>query len=111
MGKAATFVVVLSVVAAPAARALELQRVVSGLGGGVVAVTHAGDGSGRLFITMQDGRVLIHDGTRVLPTPFLDIRPLVQSGGEQGLLSVAFQPGYATNGRFYVYFNSRAGSG
>ena len=105
MRRAATFVVVLSVVAAPAARALELQRVVSGLGAGVVAMTHAGDASGRLFITMQDGRVLVHDGTRVLTTPFLDIRSLVRSGGEQGLLSVAFQPGYATNGRFCVYYN------
>jgi glucose/arabinose dehydrogenase len=110
MTRAAAFAIVLAVVAAPPARALELQRVVSGLGSGVVALTHAGDGSGRLFITMQDGRVLIHDGTRVLPTSFLDIRSLVRSGGEQGLLSVAFQPGYATNGRFYVYYN-RASDG
>jgi glucose/arabinose dehydrogenase len=35
-------------------------------------------------------------------TPFLDIRPLVRSGGEQGLLSVAFDPGYRTNRLFYV---------
>src|SRR5947208_17198300 len=40
-----------------------------------VALTHAGDS--RLFITLQRGQIVIYDGTRVLPMPFLDIRPLV----------------------------------
>jgi glucose/arabinose dehydrogenase len=65
-----------------------------------VALTHAGDS--RLFITLQNGRIVIYDGTRVLPTPFLDIRPLVNFGGERGLLSVAFHPQYKSNGFFYV---------
>jgi len=69
-----------------------------------VAITHAGDSSGRLFITLQGGQIVIYDGVQVLPTPFLDISSLVVSGGEQGLLSVAFHPNYEINGYFYVYY-------
>jgi len=61
-----------------------------------IAITHAGDSSGRLFITLQDGQIVIHDGTQVLAAPFLDISSLVTSGGEQGLLSAAFH--------LYVYY-------
>ena len=59
------------------------------------SITHAGDGSGRLFVTEQIGRVLIHDGESLLNTPFLDIRTRIRAGGERGLLSVAFHPSYA----------------
>ncbi|MGH7474435.1 MAG: PQQ-dependent sugar dehydrogenase, partial [Candidatus Methylomirabilales bacterium] len=45
----------------------------------------------------------------LLPVPFLDISRLVRSGGEQGLLSVAFHPRYATNGLFYVNYTDRVG--
>ena len=72
-----------------------------------VSITHAGDS--RLFITLQVGQVMIHDGTRVLPTPFLDIRSLVLAGGERGLLSIAFHPDYARNGLFFVNYTDRAG--
>lgn len=67
-----------------------------------VAITHAGDS--RIFITQQRGQILIYDGTRMLPTPFLDIQPLVLCCGERGLLSVAFHPRYRDNGLFYVYY-------
>ena len=68
-----------------------------------VAIAHAGDGSGRLFVLEQAGvvRVVRADG-QVLAQPFLDITPLVQSGGEQGLLGIAFHPGYRVNGRFFL---------
>jgi hypothetical protein len=57
-----------------------------------VYVTGAGDGSGRLFIVEQVGRIrVVKDGV-LLTKPFLDIRSLVASGGERGLLSVAFHP-------------------
>ncbi len=69
-----------------------------------IAITHAGDSSGRLFITLQAGQIVIHDGTQLLATPFLDITSLVVSGGERGLLSVAFHPNYESNGFFYVYY-------
>src|SRR5439155_13327681 len=57
-----------------------------------LGVAHAGDGSGRLFIVEQAGRILIHDGGQVLPTPFLDASALVSCCGEQGLLGLAFHP-------------------
>ena len=87
---------------------VSLAPVASGLGS-VTGVTHAGDGSVRLFLTLQNGRILIHDGTSVLPTPFLDIRSLVTSGGERGLLSTAFHPRYPENGFFYVNYTDLAG--
>ncbi len=71
---------------------------------GVTSITHAGDGSGRLFVTEQIGRVLIYDGESLLSTPFLDIRDRVQAGGERGLLSVAFHPRYGQNGYFFVNY-------
>jgi glucose/arabinose dehydrogenase len=63
----------------------------------------------RQFVVEQAGRVMIVRDGRKLGTPFLDIRSLVTSGGEQGLLSVAFPPDYASSGRFYVYYTDRAG--
>jgi len=64
---------------------------------------------GRLYVVEQGGviRVLVNGHLR--SQPFLDIHTLVRSGGEQGLLSVAFDPRYATNHRFYVYFNDTNG--
>lgn len=83
-----------------------LEPVMNGLAQ-PVAITHAGDS--RLFITLQDGRIVIWDGTRVLPEPFLDIRSRVQSGGERGLLSVAFHPRYNENGFFFVDYTDLNG--
>ncbi len=85
---------------------LQLTQVVIGLDL-PVALTHAGDG--RLFITLQRGQIVIWDGTRILPTPFLDIRSQVLCCDERGLLSVAFHPQYATNGLFFVYYNHPGG--
>ncbi|MGQ0568130.1 MAG: PQQ-dependent sugar dehydrogenase, partial [Armatimonadota bacterium] len=69
-------------------------------------VTHAGDGSGRLFLVEQAGLIRIIRNGMVQPTPFLDIRSRVVSGGETGLLSVAFHPSYASNGRFFVNYTA-----
>lgn len=66
-------------------------------------VTHAGDGSGRLFVVERPGQIRVIEGQAVLPDPFLDISPLVTTaGGEQGLLGLAFHPQYSTNGYLYV---------
>ena len=83
------------------AQQFALRQIASGLRS-PVAITHAFDS--RIFITLQEGEIVIYNGTGVLPTPFLDIRTLVRSGGEQGLLSVAFHPNYRENGLFYVYY-------
>lgn len=75
-----------------------------------VHITHAGDGSNRLFIIEQAGRVIILNGKEQTDTPFLDIQSKVDSGGEKGLLSIAFHPDFKNNGRFFVnYTMSRKG--
>jgi glucose/arabinose dehydrogenase len=58
----------------------------------------------RLFVVEQGGRIRVLRDGHMLGTPFLDIAPLVVSGGEQGLLSMAFAPDYASSGRLYVYY-------
>jgi len=77
---------------------------------GPTYVTHAGDGSGRLFVTEKGGTIaLLRNGQRA-PKPFLDITALVtSSGSEQGLLGLAFHPDYANNGRFFVYYTAKNG--
>ena len=77
------------------ATTVALSQVVSGLASPTF-VTHAGDA--RLFIVEQAGRIRILRQGTLLATPFLDITPLVSSGGERGLLSVAFHPDYAVPG-------------
>ena len=56
----------------------------------------------RLFVVEQAGRIMVLDHGHKLKTPFLDIRSKVKFEGERGLLSMAFDPHYKTNGRFYV---------
>lgn len=74
-----------------------------------VHITNAVDGSGRLFITEQAGVIRILKGGMLLPASFLDIRERVKSGGEMGLLSVAFHPRFGENGRFFVNYTSSRG--
>jgi glucose/arabinose dehydrogenase len=70
-----------------------------------VFVTHAGDGSRRLFIIEQPGRILVLENGELLKKPFLDISAQVESGGnEQGLLGLAFHPDFESNGRFFVNY-------
>ena len=75
-------------------------------------VTHAGDGSGRLFVLEQTGRVqIVLDGERV--GTFLDLSGRVSSidgYSERGLLGLVFHPDYATNGRFFVDYTDRNGT-
>ncbi len=75
-----------------------------------VFLTNAGDGTDRLFVVEKKGRIRIIQGGQLLATPFLDIQSRVEdSGNEQGLLSVAFHPDYATNRRFFVYYTTNSG--
>ncbi|MFN0208068.1 MAG: PQQ-dependent sugar dehydrogenase [Planctomycetota bacterium] len=59
----------------------------------------------RLFVVELGGTIRIIKNGIVLNTPFLDITNKVQSGGEEGLLGLAFDPDYKNNGRFFVYYN------
>ena len=68
-------------------------------------MTHAGDGSNRLFVTAIDGvvAVLPNRSDALASKPFLDLRARTESRvGETGLLGLAFDPGFADNGFFYV---------
>jgi glucose/arabinose dehydrogenase len=68
-----------------------------------VCIANAGDS--RLFVVDQTGYIYIIDSQgNVNPQAFLDIHDRVLSGGEQGLLGLAFHPQYADNGYFYVYY-------
>jgi len=62
---------------------------------------------GRIFVVEQGGRIRVIRNGVLQSTPFLDISSRVLSGGERGLLSVAFHPQYATNHFFYVYFTTQ----
>jgi len=86
---------------------LELVPFLTGFPQPITHINHAGDGSGRLFIVGQPGRIRIFKEGALLDTPFLDITSQVLSGGERGLLSIAFSPNYLTNGYFYVYYTGR----
>ena len=80
---------------------LRLERVASGLAAPLHLASTASE-PGRLYVVEQEGRIRVVEDERLLPEPFLDIADLVRSGGEQGLLSLAFHPEYERNGLFYV---------
>jgi glucose/arabinose dehydrogenase len=94
---------------------VQIDLVVGGLTRPVL-VTHAGDGSGRLFIVEQTGRIFIYENG-LLNTPFLDIHGRVRApdnnggGSEEGLLGLAFPPDYGNGAdHFYVYYTNLDGN-
>jgi glucose/arabinose dehydrogenase len=74
-----------------------------------VYVTAPSSEPGKLYVVEQPGVIRVLENGKLRAKPFLDIRSRVQSGGEQGLLSMAFHPSYAKNHRFFVYFNDKSG--
>ena len=72
-------------------------------------VTAPASEPGKLYVVEQPGRIECRGRGRCAREPFLDIRSLVRSGGEQGLLSVAFHPRYAQNHLFYVDYTDTNG--
>src|SRR6478735_10271803 len=61
----------------------------------------------RLFVVQQNGLIKVVVDNVTQPTPFLNATSWVVSGGEEGLLSLAFAPDYATSGLFYIYFTDK----
>ncbi len=92
----------------PADFNLTVQEVVAGLTGPLFVTAPAGDS--RLFVVEQAGRIRIVRNGQLITRPFLDLAARVSSGGERGLLSVAFHPSYRTNGFFFVNFTDLAGN-
>lgn len=85
-------------------------RLVS-VAGGLTAPVHltAPPGDARLFVVEQPGRIRIIENGALRGEPFLDITANVGSGGERGLLGLAFHPDYASNGYFFVDYTDRGG--
>jgi len=74
-----------------------------------LAVTHAGDGSGRIFVVEQRGQVRIVRDGQLLGDPFLNIGDRLTAGGERGLLGLAFHPDYPDDPRFFVNYTDLEG--
>ncbi|MBI1190575.1 MAG: hypothetical protein GC200_07870 [Tepidisphaera sp.] len=87
----------------------DLTPIASGLTS-PVQLKAAPDDSGRLFIVDQAGTIRILSNGTLLPTPFLDVRPLMVALNpgydERGLLGLAFHPNFASNGRFFVHYSA-----
>ena len=87
---------------------LQLTEIAAGLQS-PTAIVNAGDGSGRLFVLEQPGRIRVIEDGQLLTEPFLDIAGEISAGGEQGLLGLAFHPRYDENGRFFINYTDPAG--
>ncbi len=92
------------------ANQLQVVKVTGGLSS-PVGVTNAGDGSGRLFVVQQGGRVRVIKNRQLQPGSFLDVSSIVTFGGERGLLGLAFHPQFATNGYVYIYYAAKTTTG
>lgn len=90
--------------------AISLKAVTSGLSA-PIGIASANDGSNRLFIIEQGGKIRIVANGILTRTPFLDISSRIVSGGELGLLGLAFHPSYSTNGRFFVNYTRNGANG
>jgi len=89
---------------------MRLRPFLTGFGGNPVLLTNAGDGSKRLFVVQQSGVINVIQPGSTVPTTFLNLSAKVSFVNEEGLLGLAFHPDFASNGKFYVYYN-RAGDG
>ncbi len=92
----------------PAELAARLREVANGLSAPLFLTSPPGDQT-HAFVVEQGGRIRIIRNDALVPTPFLDISDRISSGGERGLLGLAFHPQYATNGRFVVYYTNPSG--
>jgi glucose/arabinose dehydrogenase len=92
----------------PGTLRIRLEAVASGLDA-PVAMASTPSEPNRLYVVEQPGVIRVIENGELVPEPFLDIHDEVKSGGEQGLLSMAFHPDYASNGLFYVDYTDLNG--
>ena len=91
----------------PAASTPELLLITASLDGALYATSPADDN--RLFVVEKGGFIALFEDDLEKGAKFLDIEILVSSGGEQGLLGLAFHPDYSSNGLFYVSYTDTTG--
>src|SRR5262245_9780103 len=99
---------VLQALPSHAATSYKLTRKLSGLDSLVYIAPDPGDNQ-RYYIVETAGKILLADNWSLRDTPFLNITSIVSDDGERGLLSMAFDPEYETNRRFYVYYTDLSG--
>jgi len=88
---------------------LTFSRIARGLSNPVL-ITHSGDNNGRLFVVEQTGRIRVIRKGVLQSAPFLDLRSKISTGGERGLLGLAFHPDYSWNRKFYVNYTDTNGN-
>jgi glucose/arabinose dehydrogenase len=96
-------------VAAPASAQLRLDPYVSGLNAPIEFVQDPSTPSLQ-YVVEQGGTIRVIQNGVLLPTPFLNVSAVISSGGERGLLGLAFPPDYALSGRFFVNFTNTSGN-
>ncbi len=85
-----------------------IEEVAGGFDNPVQATAAPGDAA-RIYVVEQTGRIKVVEDGRTREQPFVDLSDRIVAGGEQGLLSVAFHPDYATNGRVFVDYTNTDG--
>lgn len=95
----------------PQSNSLRLQPISTSLSSPVFMTAPPND-STRLFIVQQGGLIRVFDvvGGSLLTDPFLNVSSLLSTGGERGLLGMAFDPQYAANRQFYIFYTNTAGN-
>lgn len=83
-------------------------RVATGIGN---PTTMALAPDGRIFVAQQTGRLRVIEDGQLLPTPFVDLSSRVDPNGERGLLGVALDPDFSSNGYVYIYYTLKATPG
>ncbi len=87
---------------------INFQQVITGLSSSLDLV-NAGDGTGRIFVVQQGGTIRVYNSSYTLIGDFLTVTGM-STGGERGLLSMAFDPDYSSTGFFWVYYTNTAGN-
>jgi hypothetical protein len=95
----------------PTNNTVTLQLVTDRLSFPVFMTSPPGDNT-RLFVIEKEGliRIVTARTGAILSTPFLDLRGQISTSGEQGLLGLAFDPDYSTNGNLYIFYTNQSGN-
>jgi len=108
LARLAGWALLLGILARPAAAQVRTQLIVSGLNNPVAFVMDPLDHS-TFYVVEQRGTIRVVRDNTLSPAFFLDIRSAISSGGERGLLGLAFPPDHETSRRFYINFTNPQG--